>query len=286
MGKVLSVVLVVFSVSVSAIVVRHDVPDKAYLAEPDDFPPLATFYIDGAHGTLVKPDWVVTAAHATFCVNPGSYIALTNGYHRVERVFVHKDYQPGKSHDIALIKLAKPVNDIEPARLYEQSDEQDKHIWFMGIGGTGDGLKGQVVDNFANAGILRKAQNKVEQASGPWLKFKFDSGAAALPLEGVSGGGDSGGPAYQIHQGKPYVLGISSRFESGGLGRYGVVEVYSRVSFFKAWIEKITSGEETVQAQLATPALTSLPGGLTTSMLPDVCADIGLKPSTTWQAAP
>ena len=265
------------SLSASAIVIRHDVDDKKYLTDTTDFLPLATFYVDGAHGTLIKPDWIVTAAHATFCISSGSYINL-KGYHKVDSVFVHKDYQPGKSHDIALIKLVNPIEDVKPASLYEQTDELGKITWFIGVGGTGNGLTGQTVDNFENAGVLRKAQNRIEQAEGPLLKFKFDSLDAALPYEGVSGGGDSGGPAYLTANGTNYLLGISSRVEGGSIGKYGIVEVYTRVSFFLPWIEKIMSGEETTQRQLSYPKLERLPTGLSEQILAEVCADIGLKP--------
>lgn len=278
MRNFLAISLITFSLSASAIVIRHDVNDKKYLADATDFAPLATLYVDGAHGTLIKPDWIVTAAHATFCISAGSYIRLNNAYHKVDRVFVHKDYQPGKSHDIALIKLVKPVNDVKPAKLYDSTDEFAKITWFIGVGGTGNGLTGQVVDNYENGGVLRKAQNKIEHAEGPLLKFKFDRDDAALPLEGVSGSGDSGGPAYSTIDGTHYLLGISSRVEGGDIGKYGVTEVYSRVSFFTAWIKKITAGEDTLQRQLALPKLAQLPAGLTEQILPEVCADIGLQP--------
>ena len=42
---------------------------------------------------------------------------------------------------------------------------------------------------------------------------------------------------------------------------------------------KITAGEETVQQQLAFPKLQRLPAGLTEQILPEVCADIRLKPN-------
>ncbi len=274
----LSVLLLSLSLSVSAIVIRHDVDDKKYRAEATDFAPLARLYVDGAHGSLIKADWIVTAAHATFCIHSGSYLQLKNGYHKVERVFVHKDYQPGKSHDIALIKLVTPIKDIKPASLYEHTDEVAKITWFIGIGGTGNGLTGQTLDNNQNRGVLRKAQNKIEQAEGPLLTFKFDRDDAALPLEGVSGSGDSGGPAYFTIDGTQYLLGISSRVEGGNIGKYGVTEVYSRVSFFKPWIDKITTGDETLQRQLALSQLEHLPAGLTAQILPEICAEIRLKP--------
>jgi len=270
--------LIMASCSALAIVIRHDVADKNYLAQQSDFIQLATLYVDGAHGTLINANWVVTAAHATFCLRGGSYIKLNNRFRKVERVFVHKNYQPGKSHDIALIKLLEPVNDVSPVKLYEHADELGKITWFIGVGGTGNGLVGQQVDNFANGGVLRKAHNKIEQAAGPLLKFKFDRGEAALSFEGVSGAGDSGGPAYITIGDSHYLLGISSRFEGEAVGKYGVTEVYSRVSFFKPWIDQMISADETVIKQVSLPKLSQLPTGLTAAMLSDVCAEIGLKP--------
>lgn len=78
---------------------------------------------------------------------------------------MHKDYQAGKSHDIALIKLIKPVNDVKPAKLYDSTDELAKITWFIGVGGTGNGLSGQTIDHYQNGGILGKAQNKIVQAA-------------------------------------------------------------------------------------------------------------------------
>ncbi|GAA0860196.1 hypothetical protein GCM10009114_36430 [Aliiglaciecola litoralis] len=55
---------------------RHDVDPKKYAASWSDFPPLAQFYIDGAHGSLIAPTWIVSAAHTTFCTDPGTTILV------------------------------------------------------------------------------------------------------------------------------------------------------------------------------------------------------------------
>jgi secreted trypsin-like serine protease len=261
------------------IVIRHDVDDVKYLANQQDFPPLATFYVDGAHGTLIKPNWIITAAHATFCVKAGSFVSLAGKTRKVTNVYVNPDYTPGKSHDIALIELQEAVTDVAPASIYLKSDEQGKNIWFIGIGGTGNGLTGQTVDNAANKGILRKAQNTIIEAKGPLIKFKFDKGDNALPLEGVSGGGDSGGPAY-IKNGSGFkVLGISSRPEGsfGNIGEYGITEVYSRVSYFSSWIDQLIEATPAARKAISLAKLKNLPAGVTEDILPMVCNDIGLN---------
>lgn len=258
----------------NSIVIRHDVDDQKYQVPANTVPQLATFYVDGAHGTLIDPKWILTAAHATFCVVPGAEVLINERRVPVEQVFVHKDYTPGISHDIALVKLAEPVTDVKPFTINTQADEEGRILWLIGIGGTGNGSAGQTIDSFANAGVLRRAQNQVARADGPTMTFVFDQGPDALPLEGVSGGGDSGGPAYTFECGQGTVYGISSRVKGGGIGRYGVQEIYSRISYFSEWIKQVIDGRDT--AAIADPRLKRLPGGLTRDVLPEVCEDIGL----------
>ncbi|HBZ39023.1 MAG TPA: serine protease, partial [Balneola sp.] len=63
----------------------------------------------------------------------------------------------------------------------------------------------------------------------------------ALPLEGISGPGDSGGPALWFDGDQAYILGVSSHQNGRGMGKpegvYDVYEFYTRVSEFTDWIE-------------------------------------------------
>ncbi|WP_371373203.1 trypsin-like serine protease [Thalassotalea aquiviva] len=265
------------SFSTQAIVIRHDVDDLKYRASKDDFPALATFYKDGAHGTLIHPKWIVTAAHASFCISADTFVDINGIARKIKKLQIHPDYQPGKSHDIALVELENPVTDVEPVNIYNQTTELYKQVWFIGIGGTGTGLTGETVDNAKNNGILRKAQNTIIEASGPLIKFIFNREKQALPLEGVSGGGDSGGPAYMVKDGQFELLGISSRPEGqfNKIGVYGITEVYSRTSFFKLWIESVIAGKTMGLSNLPTDKLVA---GLTPDLLPMVCEDIKIKP--------
>ncbi|KZN52697.1 trypsin-like serine protease [Pseudoalteromonas luteoviolacea] len=267
--------LVLISYNASAILIRHDMEDKQYLAKPLDFPALTTFYIDGAHGSLIKPNWIITAAHTTFCLKPGTKIKTTQGSAIVKRLHVHPNHTPGVSHDIALVELSEPIHQVRPAKLYQKTNEAGRDIWFIGIGGTGNGITGITVDNYDNKGVLRKAQNRVEQAKGPILTFKFDNGESALPLEGISGGGDSGGPAYFKQGNDYYVMGLSSRYGGGPSEKYNSLEVYSRVSYFMSWITKVMkSPENSIKSGISLDKLKHLPGGLKPSDLPSLCKDI------------
>ena len=269
------------SLGCQGIVIRHDVQEESYHAGPEAFPPLATFLIDGAHGTLIKPDWVVTAAHATFCASPGSFVLINGKAHKIKALYVHPDYQTKDSHDIALVQLESPVDNVQPATPYTQTDEKGMDVWFVGIGGTGHGLTGETIDNAANNGLLRQAQNKVSDTQEASLMFVFDQGLNALPLEGVSGNGDSGGPAFIKTPEGFELVGVSSRFDGDGIGQYNITEYYSRVSYFREWMEQIMSGDDSQRSQLSDSRLIRLPSGLTEEILPMVCEQITIKEDST-----
>ena len=274
----LALTIQAFSFHTLAIVIRHDKADQLYLATTKDFPPLATFYIDGAHGTLIRPQWVMTAAHTTFCLFPGSWININQQLRQIKRIYVHPEHRTGVSHDIALIELTEAVTDVVPARIYPDDDEIGQHIWFVGAGGTGHGQQGVTVDLVANSGQLRKAQNQVLAVAGPLLKFKFDAPPEALPLEGVSAGGDSGGPAYRIDKNQYSLLGISSRGDTGAVGFYGSLDVYTRVSFFVPWALQLMDSAPQLRSQWSLDKMRALPEGLSADNLAEFCQQIGLKP--------
>ena len=266
--------LAIVSFHAMGIVIRHDVNDSQYHASPADFPPLATLYQVGAHGTLIAPQWVVTAAHTVFCIVPGSYIEIGGHLREVEARYAHHRYQRGEAHDIALIKLTQPVTDVTPARLYHLPDEAGRAVWFIGSGGSGNGKEGQTISYKENAGTLRKAQNRVREVDEGELFFTFDKGDDAMPFEGVSGNGDSGGPAFLTENGHFYLLGISSRNDSWfkGIGEYGVNEVYTRISYYRDWIDKVKTESDAVLAQYTTNQRFPQPDIV--KRLPEVCKKI------------
>ncbi|MBZ9613038.1 S1 family peptidase [Rheinheimera maricola] len=254
-----------------AIVIRHDVADQQYWATTADFPPLATLYTIGVHGSLIAPQWIVTAAHAVFCVEPGAHIQVGGQQFAVSAVYAHAGYRLDKDNDIALIKLQQPVTALAAARLYRDTDEQGQALWFIGAGASGNGNTGQTISLKQNNGQLRKAQNTVRSTSATELFFRFDKGNSALPLEGVSGNGDSGGPAF-IRRGEDfYLLGVSSRANSWfkAVGEYGVEEAYSRISHHAGWLEAVMA-ESPQQLTQHTTQNRFIPPG--TADLPQLCA--------------
>lgn len=264
-----------------AIVTRHDKPADSYLAVKEDFPPLATFYNIGVHGTLIAPQWVLTAAHTVFCLHEGQTIQIGHELVEVEARYSYPTYQLGEQNDLALIKLKKPVLAVQPAKLYRKQDEQNQEVWFIGSGGTGTGLTGETVSYKDNKGILRKAKNKVVAVTSSDLRFVFEPGDKGLELEGVSGNGDSGGPAYIKGREGYYLLGVSSRVDSWfkGVGEYGVKELYTRVSTHADWIDKVMSADSAERATLSSSDA-FMQEGMTAENLPSICASISLKPAS------
>lgn len=272
-----SVIALSICTSASGIVIRHDKPEENYLADVNDFPPLATFYNIGVHGTLIEPEWVLTATHTVFCLNEGQPIKVGNELVEVQAKYSYPTYELGGENDLSLIKLSRPIMSVKPATLYRSKGEVDKNVWFIGSGGTGTGLTGQTVSNEENNGVLRKAQNRVVSVTESDLRFVFEPGNEGLELEGVSGNGDSGGPAYILAKGNYFLLGVSSRADSVDkeVGEYGVEELYTRVSTHVEWIEQVISSDETERAEISSLAPFLHPG-MQLENMQDICSSISI----------
>jgi len=222
-----------------AVVARHDQQDEVLLALGDRFPATGKVDPDGSCA-LVSPTWIVTAGHVAQSVKPGVHrIQFGEKKYAVKRVVMHADCKPAGHRppdvDLALIELAEPVSGVVPVSLYRKGDEKGKRIFIAGYGDLGSGKSRP---RFTD-GKLRAATNVVDGVHPTRILFDFSKPPDGTDLEGVSGPGDSGGPAYVEVNGRPLLVGVSSAAMNGKPGRYGVTEVYTRISAFTAWIDGV-----------------------------------------------
>lgn len=268
MIRFLLLMLFAASSTASAIVIRDDVDDAKYRIAASKFSALVDMPGE-AHGVLIAPQWVITAAHTIPSQSEKKQV-LINGISRdVERVVVHSDYKKppqqlvdqalvtwdwtlfwamlSSSDDIALLKLAQPVADVSPVAIYEGDDEFGQIVKIIGKGATSTGATGYDL-NSSHRTELRRAYNKVTSADGRWFCYVFNKPTEALPLEGGSGGGDSGGPVLIQTEQKWLVAGLTSWTVSQGasrthFGQYGQVSCNVRLSHYKDWIKSMMSAQ-------------------------------------------
>lgn len=259
--------LLLIPATADAIVIRDDVPDANYRVDASAFTALADLPYEGA-GVLIAPQWVVTAAHAVaWQTDMGmkiNEVTIAGVPRPVERVIVYPGYKtiPNEliasalktgdaseamkfhllSNDIALLKLVTPVRDVTPAQLFMGDAHVGDVVEIIGKGATGTGLTG-FGSGSSHRTALRRAFTRLSSVQDRWLAYTFEKPPSALPLEGMAGSGDSGGPVLENVRGQWQVAGLASfKFVDGDArafhdGTYGTTTYNVRVSQYKAWID-------------------------------------------------
>lgn len=238
--------------SVWGVTIREDQPDQSYLdlgASPD-YASVGTFSsgLTGC-GTLIAPDWVLTAAHL-FLASSGSF-TINGATYAADQLIKYPDYQSGhelQGYDIGLAHLTAPVSGVTPATRYSASLEPVYVMTFVGFGMTGTGLTGarkadsnkrafqNMADgDFGNPAVLLGSDfdNPNSQADNVF------GDSTPLPLEGCVAYGDSGGGVFLTVDSQTYLGGVISfvaATDGNANSDYGDLTGFGRVSAYNDWI--------------------------------------------------
>ena len=269
MIRFLLLMLLAASSTAGAVVIRHDVDDSKHRIPASAFPALADMPGEG-HGVLIAPQWVVTAAHVIPRHSELRQVVIGGVPRDVERVVMHPGYaappqelidqalstgewmltvvEIASTDDIALVELAQPVTDVVPVAIHEDGGEPGRIVKIVGKGATGTGTTGHDPGG-PNRTQLRSAFNTVTSAHGRWFCYVFDEPASALPLEGKTGSGDSGGPVLVQVEDQWILAGLAAwgfihgDVRSARPGLYGQFTCNVRLGHYAEWIESVMSGQ-------------------------------------------
>ena len=198
-------------------------------------------------GSLVREDWVVTAAHCVQGDSPGN-IQVKIGLHNVngttgaitrnvDQIIVHPQYSGNSlNNDYALLHLSSPVTNFEPIKLVTSDNHDNEPVisTTMGWGATQSGG--------SSSAILLEVDVPIDDGCGSYSNSDITNNMVCAG-DGNGGEdscqGDSGGPLIMTNADGDYeLIGIVSWGYGCAEAQYPGVysRIYPRLSWFFGYI--------------------------------------------------
>jgi hypothetical protein len=240
-----------------AVVIRADRTDSQYTSLGASAAYASVGRFDGitstsnflASGTLIAPNWVLTAAHV---VDQATSLKFTVGgtTYTANSWTAYSGWTGNlmAGYDIGLVHLTTSAN-VQAAKLYSGSAEFGQVGTFVGYGKTGTGQTGATRLD----GKKRAAQNVIDGTQNSRLFLAdFDNpnsrrdslfgSSKPLSLEGMIAPGDSGGGVFITTGAGTFLAGVNSfgaAWDGSVNSDYGDLAGFTRVSAFYSWINSV-----------------------------------------------